>query len=114
MWLRRLLAGIFAAGALCACAPDKNAPQAAKATSAQELFVDATESSGIRFQHVNGRNGEFYYPEIIGSGGALFDYHNDRKLDILVMQGAALRPRTQAPATQQSCTAPPQWKRPGV
>ncbi len=105
MWLRRLLAGIFAAGALCACAPDKNAPQAAKVTPAQELFVDATESSGIRFQHVNGRNGEFYYPEIIGSGVAVFDYNNDGKLDILVMQGAALGPGSNARAPQQSCTA---------
>ena len=105
MWLRRLLAGIFAAGALCACAPDKNAPQAAKVTPAQELFVDATESSGIRFQHFNGRNGEFYYPEIIGSGVAVFDYNNDGKLDILVMQGAALGPGSNARAPQQSCTA---------
>ena len=105
MWLRRLLAGIFAAGALCACAPDKNAPQAAKVAPAQELFVDATESSGIRFQHFNGRNGEFYYPEIIGSGVAVFDYNNDGKLDILVMQGAALGPGSNARAPQQSCTA---------
>jgi hypothetical protein len=105
MRLRRLLAGIFAAGALCACAPDKNAPQAAKVAPAQELFVDATESSGIRFQHVNGRNGEFYYPEIIGSGVAVFDYNNDGKLDILVMQGAALGPGSNARAPQQSCTA---------
>jgi len=105
MWLRRLLAGIFAAGALCACAPDKNAPQAAKVAPAQELFVDATESSGIRFQHFNGRNGEFYYPEIIGSGVAVFDYNNDGKLDILVMQGAALGPGSNAKAPQQSCTA---------
>ena len=105
MRLRRLLAGIFAAGALCACAPDKNAPQAAKVAPAQELFVDATESSGIRFQHFNGRNGEFYYPEIIGSGVAVFDYNNDGKLDILVMQGAALGPGSNAKAPQQSCTA---------
>ncbi|HWS66865.1 MAG TPA: CRTAC1 family protein [Steroidobacteraceae bacterium] len=100
-----MLAGIFAAGALCACAPDKNAPQAAKVAPAQELFVDATESSGIRFQHFNGRNGEFYYPEIIGSGVAVFDYNNDGKLDILVMQGAALGPGSNAKAPQQSCTA---------
>src|SRR6266446_796575 len=105
MWLRRLLAGIFAAGALCACAPDKNAPQAAKVTPAQELFVDATESTGIRFQHFNGRNGEFYYPEIIGSGIALFDYNNDGKLDILVLQGTPLGPGEYPNAPKESCAA---------
>jgi hypothetical protein len=104
MWLRRLLFVIIAAGALCACTPDKNAPQRAKAAPAQELFVDATESSGIRFQHVNGRNGEFYYPEIIGSGVAVFDYNNDGKLDILVLQGAALGAGG-ATASKEACTA---------
>jgi enediyne biosynthesis protein E4 len=90
MRLRRLLLVIIAAGANGACAPDKNALPPAKAAPAQQLFVDATESSGIRFQHVNGRNGEFYYPEIIGSGVAVLDYNNDGKLDILVLQGTAL------------------------
>src|SRR5258706_184073 len=105
MWLRRLLAGIFAAGALCACAPDKNAPQAAKVAPAKELFVDATESSGIRFQHFNGRNGQFYYPEIIGSGVAVLDYNNDGKLDILVLQGVSLEPAHDAKAATEPCTA---------
>jgi len=106
MWLRRLLAVMIAAGALCACTPDRNAVQPAKpAAPAPEPFVDATESSGIRFQHVNGRNGEFYYPEIIGSGVAVFDYNNDGKLDILVMQGAALGPGSNAKAPKEPCTA---------
>jgi hypothetical protein len=104
MGLRRLLFVIVAAGALCACTPDKNASQRAKAAPAQELFVDATDSSGIRFQHVNGRNGEFYYPEIIGSGVAVFDYNNDGKLDILVLQGAALGAGG-AGASKEDCTA---------
>ena len=36
--------------------------------SGGEIFADATESSGIRFRHVNGMSGEFYYPEITGRG----------------------------------------------
>jgi hypothetical protein len=76
----------------------------AKAAPARELFVDATGSSGIRFKHVNGRNGEFCYPEIIGSGVAVFDYNNDGKLDILVLQGTALGAGG-ATASKEDCTA---------
>src|SRR2546430_2730169 len=35
-------------------------------------------------------SGEFYYPEIIGAGVALFDYNNDGRIDMLVMQGEPL------------------------
>ena len=38
-------------------------------------------------------SGEFYYPEIIGSGVALFDFDNDGQLDILVLAGQPLAPR---------------------
>jgi len=106
MRLQPLLALITAAAALCACTPDKDAPKPAKAAApAQELFFDATGSSGIRFQHVNGRSGEFYYPEVIGSGVAVFDYNNDGKLDILVMQGGALGPGSNAGSPKEPCTA---------
>jgi hypothetical protein len=75
----------------------------APAAPAQELFVDATEASGVAFRHSNGRNGQFYYPEIIGSGVAVFYFDNDGKLDILVLQGAPLGPGAEAPA--EPCTA---------
>ena len=44
----------------------------------------------MQFRHNNGMSGEFYYPEIIGAGVALFDYNNDGRLDMLVMQGEPL------------------------
>jgi hypothetical protein len=92
MRLQRLFAVTLIAAVLPACSPDK-APAATRGgPPAQPLFVDVTESSGVRFQHVNGRNGEFYYPEIIGSGVAVFDFNNDGRLDILVLQGGPLAP----------------------
>jgi hypothetical protein len=105
MWVQRWSAVVIVAGAFSACTPDKNAPGHASAKPSQELFVDATESSGIRFRHFNGRNGEFYYPEIIGSGVAVFDYNNDGKLDILVLQGGALGPVKDAKAPKEACGA---------
>ena len=42
-------------------------------------FRDATTESGLAFRHVNGMRGQFYYPEIIVPGVALFDYDNGRR-----------------------------------
>ena len=54
------------------------------------VLRDATRESGIDFVHFNGVTGEFYTPEITGSGGALFDYDNDGDLDLYLVQGARL------------------------
>ena len=97
---RRLLAVAFAV-ALAACGPDKADRGAAK-TTATPLFADVTAQTGVGFRHMNGMSGEFYYPEIIGSGVALFDYNNDGRLDMLVLQGEPLAP---GKASAGTCTA---------
>jgi hypothetical protein len=50
-------------------------------------FEDIAEPSGLRFVHVNGATGELMYPELIGSGAALFDYDGDGDLDVFLIQG---------------------------
>jgi hypothetical protein len=86
MRFQRLLAATTLALTLWSCTPDTSEPRRAKSPSPQELFVDATDSSGVRFQHFNGRNGEFYYPANHRAlAFALLDYNNDGKLDILVL-----------------------------
>jgi hypothetical protein len=53
-------------------------------------FVDITAASGVRFQHVASHTSKKYLPETMGSGVALFDYDNDGRLDIFLINGAPL------------------------
>ncbi len=54
-------------------------------------FIDATASTGLDFVHFNGMTGEFYYPEVIAPGVALFDYDNDGDLDVFLITGTEVR-----------------------
>jgi hypothetical protein len=58
------------------------------APAAQEppWFADVTEEVGLHFIHDPGPIGHFFMPQIMGSGAALFDYDNDGKLDIYLLQ----------------------------
>jgi hypothetical protein len=58
------------------------------------IFKDIAEQTGLKFQHYNGMTGNFYLPEITGSGAALFDFDNDGDLDVFLVQGKVLEPNT--------------------
>jgi enediyne biosynthesis protein E4 len=49
-------------------------------------FQDVAPASGINFIHKPGATGQFYMPEIMGSGAALLDYDGDGDLDVLLLQ----------------------------
>jgi hypothetical protein len=49
------------------------------------VFKEVSKDAGIDFLHVNGSRGKKRMPETVGSGLAFFDYNNDDKLDVLII-----------------------------
>jgi hypothetical protein len=79
---------LFLLCALCVlCVP--SAPQS---SAAEPLFLESAAATGLTFTHVNGAAGNYYLPEVMGAGAALFDYDNDGDLDVFLVQGGALGP----------------------
>jgi hypothetical protein len=73
-------------------------------------FVDVTAASGIAFQYQASHTSRKYLLETMGPGIALFDYDNDGRLDIFIVNGAPLADPT-AKATIPQKTGAKYWNR---
>jgi hypothetical protein len=57
-----------------------------EASSGPEWFEDVTERMGLHFHHNPGPVGDYFMPQQVGSGAALFDFNKDGRLDIYLLQ----------------------------
>lgn len=73
-------------------------------------FVDITRTSGINFKYQSSHTSKKYLLETMGPGVAVFDYDNDGRLDIFVVNGAPLADPTRKGVIPQK-SAPKFWNR---
>jgi hypothetical protein len=64
--------------------------RAGQPTTVAAKFTDVTPALGVQFQHAASHTSKKYLIETMGSGVALFDYDNDGRLDIFLVNGAPL------------------------
>jgi len=88
-----LLVLMLVAGCRADRAPDAQQPTRAAGSGpgpGHEWFADRADETGLHFVHFNGMSGQWYYPEDLAAGVAMFDYDNDGDLDIFLVQGQML------------------------
>jgi enediyne biosynthesis protein E4 len=84
-------------------APDQPKPLPGK-------FTDATAALGLHFQYLASHTAKHYLPETMGAGVALFDYDNDGRLDIFLVNGAPLPDPTPKGSIPRK-SGPQDWNR---
>jgi enediyne biosynthesis protein E4 len=76
-----------------------NSASKSQSQSPSPVFEEVAVKVGLKFQHYNGMTGKFFLPEIMGAGGALFDFDNDGDLDVFLVQGSTFEAAEQATKT---------------
>jgi enediyne biosynthesis protein E4 len=99
------------AALLLACsAAAQPAPSRAQTPASAGDFVDVTATSGVTFHYQSSHTSRKYLLETMGAGVALFDYDNDGRLDLFLVNGAPLADPTPR-GTVPRKTGPRDWDR---
>jgi hypothetical protein len=111
--LRNTCFGLAACWCLAACVIPARPQSATSPTSnapSSEAFSDVTQKVGIPFQYKASHTSKKYLLETMGPGVALFDYDNDGRLDIFLVNGAPLADPSAKKAIPEK-TGPEYWNR---
>jgi enediyne biosynthesis protein E4 len=68
------------------CNHPASLPSTAGPAPVPPWFTDVTQQVGLDFIHNAGPTGSYFFPQVIGSGVALFDFDNDGRLDLYLLQ----------------------------
>lgn len=82
----RFLSALLVSYALMATLLAQNAAK----PGAEPSFTDATSALGVSFQYVPSHTSKKYLMETMGPGAALFDYDNDGRRDLFLVNGAPI------------------------
>src|SRR6267154_3930404 len=105
-----LSAGVAAQTGPRSVLPGAGTAQSATSPSDAAKYTDVTSALNINFEYVASHTSRKYLIETMGSGVALFDYDNDGRLDIFVVNGAPLTDPTPKGAIPQK-SGPKYWNR---
>ncbi len=108
--MRVLLGLSFVALLIGAAAARQTGSSAAPEKPIPGKFTDVTSALGVHFNYLSSHTPKHYLPETMGAGVALFDYDNDGRLDIFLVNGAPLQDPTPKGAIPQK-TGPNYWNR---
>jgi enediyne biosynthesis protein E4 len=107
----RFVSSLLVLASLFFALPDRQASRAPNQSKPLPgKFTDVTASLGLDFRYISSHTAKHYLPETMGAGVALFDYDNDGRLDIFLVNGAPLTdPTPRASIPQKS--GPQYWNR---
>ena len=105
-FLRTVAVGVLAV-VFIGAARDKSSPQNSPTPG---KFVDVTSAVGVHFEHQAPHTSKKYLLETMGSGVALFDYDNDGRLDLFLVNGAEINDPT-PPGAIPKKNGPKYWNR---
>jgi len=91
-------------------APSKQENKGAEANASHPRFTDVTAKLALNYVNQASRTSGKYLIETMGPGVALFDYDNDGRLDVFVVNGAPLKD-PMPKATIPEKTGPKYWNR---
>ena len=88
MLILAMLALLFTTA--CTTPPTASNKSGEKKADTKIRFTDATQSSGVRFQHVPTRTADKWMPETMGSGVVAADFDRDGAPDIVLINSGAV------------------------